>query len=131
MEGGSASLRSAGTAGREFRFRAWDGKAMRSDVCLDMGDLRIASANEMLSDPDLVVMQWTGLKDRDGVEIYEGDVIQHPEHWDDERTLSVVRYDSDRAFFYPFGASDYSISPRSENLKVIGNVWEHPERVNG
>lgn len=53
---------------REIKFRAWDGKVMRYDNILIDG-----SNGHVIGSP--ILMQFTGLKDREGKEIWEGDVL--------------------------------------------------------
>lgn len=74
---------------------------------------------------DLVLMQYTGLKDKNGVEIYEGDYIV----WDSEEGASnrgLVYYNQeDCQFRYKGDSVDYEIL--NQFSEVIGNIYENPE----
>lgn len=126
-----------------LKFRAWDGKSVRYDVT----GFEHGHKNEMagvfldgdyfaivddLSECDehnkgAVVMQWTGLSDGNGDEVYEGDIIQHP---DGER--AVIEYDAQycgfRAMYgsYDSGMISLQIGERGLAL-VVGDRYENPE----
>lgn len=76
---------------------------------------------------DAVVMQYTGLKDKNGTEIYEGDI------YDNGLRKFVVEYDEERAGFFPFAKDDGcgccsdEVVWHPESDEVIGNIYENPE----
>lgn len=78
------------------------------------------------------VMQFTGLLDRNGKEIYEADVVispnyqYDPSNGDDPVELSEVRF-VDGAFI----AGDYCLREfELQDTEVIGNIYENPELLN-
>jgi len=92
-------------------------------------EVALSGTNQAFPD-DMPLMQYTGLKDKNGVEIYEGDVVNiidpHVETWGE-----VVYWEHD-ASFGVMGSGTFrellSSAHRSEReLEVIGNIYENPE----
>jgi len=113
---------------REIRFRAW------------LPDIKkvVTLNNEEIDDvieEGWPVMQFTGLLDSEGKEIYEGDIVLPTSGV----VGSIVFYNG--AFTYTDGichwwlVSDKSSMPSEFNsdtrLKVIGNIYENPELLGG
>ncbi len=67
---------------------------------------------------DFELMQYTGLKDMNGVEIYEGDILQDP---DDEGFCYEVEYDYGR-----FSCGDNDLID-CLGCNVVGNRFDNPE----
>lgn len=117
----------------EFRgFRAWDGKQMLYDVIPTCED-----ENVVLDDYDwhatpCVVEQYTGLKDRNGKEIYEGDIIR-----DTDDDIAVIEWGLEENHKTKLGYYAKWREPRygkwimettdSEHFEVIGNIHQNKE----
>ena len=78
-----------------------------------------------------ILMQCTGLKDKNGKLIFEGDVIRY--YFDDDSEDFIVKYsEKDLAFItetldgkYQNNFIDYDIIPTKE-YEIIGNIFENP-----
>lgn len=126
---------------REIKFKAWDRKEkkMLPDVgFLDSDGGRtiitrasMSGGHEYFDMNDLwqndfrfILMQFTGLKDCNGKEIYEGDIIEIE---DDLNVRGIVRYDEESAMFMEDEFSLFEILNAGCSIKVIGNIYENPE----
>ncbi len=72
---------------------------------------------------DAILMQFTGLHDKNGKEIYEGDIVQH-DAWD--YPFKVI-FNNERARFVCELKTGLTQYIHSEGLIVIGNIYETPE----
>ena len=83
-----------------------------------------------LEDEDATIMQSTGLCDKEGTEVFEGDILHHQIQTD---YTFIVKYDKDKGRWYGDGLSrTYRIDITKEFLqyyKVIGNIYENPELI--
>lgn len=111
---------------REIKFRAWNKvkKNMYTDAinnCQDSFDL-------ILKHPQVYeVMQYTGLKDRDGVKIYEGDIYT----MGDRNILYQVVYRDTGFIGKQLRSSSYAgLSHWHKKIEIIGNIYENPNLIN-
>ena len=121
---------------REIKFRAWDklgddegNPCMRSWDQL-LRDKYANSADSIFNDKMLILMQYTGIKDKKGVEIYEGDIVRCVS----DHVGTVVWKEEDACFNvdgYYCQSDDYPTMAFMEGqpFEVIGNVCENPELV--
>lgn len=72
--------------------------------------------------PLLELMQFTGLFDKNGEEIYEGDVVEYA---DGLSNRVEVGWSKALAGFSIFAGDYYSHDPK--NMEVIGNIYQNPE----
>ena len=118
------------------KFRAWteEGKAMYHDVYPFKDDTLLLSYDEIAFDEvpasDFILMQSTGLKDKHGKEIYEGDIVRFALTDGFNYVTSedgVVTYKLG-AFYVVDGLAEYLISDVNTNkVEVIGNIYQNTE----
>jgi uncharacterized phage protein (TIGR01671 family) len=118
---------------RIIKFRAWDkqrGKMSQWKNLLDYANYVSGGGNEVFKNPDLLLMQFTGITDKDGKEIYEGDIVKQ-EKWVSvgkyEETISIIKYKGVEFTCECIGEWEGSNADLNGNAEVIGNVWENPE----
>jgi uncharacterized phage protein (TIGR01671 family) len=126
---------------REIKFRAWDldNKEMWSHRQIEESDTDgIVCWGHLFEDAQkegFVLMQYTGLKDKNGVEIYEGDVvkIRKQGHIDYYEVVATVIWSETKAAFHALGTScdhlgDFVFDIFGRNCsEVVGNIHENPE----
>jgi YopX protein len=107
---------------REIKFRAWDGVDYMSNP-FTLSDLM---NDRILFTSDTLVMQFTGITDKNGVDVYEGDIMQHENPFD---VPFVVNWDENSlGFVFNYGSTSYVVNDTS--FTVIGNIYENPELLN-
>lgn len=117
----------------EIKFRAWNTKT--NQWVTDM--LRLHPNGSIMTPLFVRTMQYTGLKDKNGKEIYEGDILRHEYLLSPEMSFDLIKQSEEFVveipdFFYRHGdyrehqPSNEAKEP-AEYMEVIGNIYENPE----
>lgn len=117
---------------REIKFRAWDRKGKRMLQRAVPGTVTYFDDNGNAEAADCDVMQYTGLKDKNGKDVFEGDIIRFTVPSGKVQTAEVVWYEDKLKFCKTLvGRTKYSglTNPKRKhvNFEVIGNIYENPE----
>ena len=115
---------------REIKFRAWD---KDYEKMREWGYVKNLDT-VFFEDADFVWMQYTGLKDKNGKEIYEGDIVKVDKLPYDENGIGQVIWDKKKLGFFYQSIRDIWTSNTSyyyrlsgKTVEVIGNIYENPE----
>jgi hypothetical protein len=115
---------------REIKFRAvLDGEVLEvTGLDFTNGNVYLWDGKQDLLIPmsETIILQYTGLKDKNGKEIYEGDVVLNGGFY-----KFVVSWNEKKAGFEPFCdwtfIGEYSSIETTNEIEVIGNIYENPE----
>jgi hypothetical protein len=106
---------------REIKFRAWD---VVDGEMWEWPSL-VQSGFKILVDPAYKIMQYTGLKDKNGKEIYEGDVLRSPKT-EDVGPVVWDELDTGPGFIW---RHPMMYMGQMDECEVIGNIYVNPELV--
>ena len=123
----------------EIKFRAWDKKRKRMFA---VTTLNASGAVSVFIDDDglyllpaeqVELMQYTGIKDKNGKEIYEGDIVENTYEYVG-KVRYEVKWDCGRFIMTsknPYNLVQIGMGIYPNSSKVIGNIHENPELLEG
>ena len=128
---------------RDIKFRAWDEV---SEKMLNWNEFLDTNMKNTFIAPEstgLILMQYTGLHDKNEKEIYEGDIVLY-EDWemayegggnDSFINKGIVEYCEDNCCYNVTERQTVDITDvlykDNEDLEVIGNIYDNPELLGG
>ena len=102
---------------REIKFRIWDKKSGMWLKCFNVNLLNIGDLS------NVEIMQYTGVKDKNRTEIYEGDIVKWRNRENDVFKYAKVFFEDGAFRLY----NTYFELNKYGNLEVVGNIYENPE----
>lgn len=125
---------------REIKFRAWDNRIMYYPKYSDKHSDPIRRLLEFLEDkmslsnfPEVILMQYTGNKDENEKDVYDGDIIDVKSHgkylvkWNSEfncwETELLDKIGTEHFMFNNFFTGEWN----SHYIKIIGNIYQNPD----
>ncbi len=117
---------------REIKFRAWDkiNKEMFNVESINFQERRVyKDVVSYRNFNDIELMQYTGLKDKNNKEIYEGDILSDG---NDEKPYKVIFENGSFRAEFDGDFDEYSFDLMDVNLQcceVVGNIYENSELI--
>ena len=114
---------------REIKFRAWDkeNKRWSNELFIIGGKIKIDKLLPIYKAENNEWVQWTGLLDKNGKEIYEGDIIKDPYNAIAKVKFNAIGWEPwINGVNLPFAGYPPFSSPE-EMVEVIGNIYESPK----
>ena len=137
---------------REIKFRAWDKKSKKmrqvTEIVFNTGFYMESNDNsvkliwvkgqdiienkeiQIQREKDFILMQYTGLKDKNGKEIYEGDIVAEKGHYFNSDRLVYQKIQWKETYSCWLRGEYQRLTPKNikqYEIEVIGNIYDNPE----
>ncbi|MEW4154370.1 YopX family protein [Bacillus thuringiensis] len=127
---------------RKIKFRVWDGNLMHNvselHFCmgpkLDGNGLKFYGpgvGQGWVDGKNVHLMQYTGLKDKNGKEIYEGDILKIVSNFELREDMQNQAVTYKEGFFSTYEWALFELlrnrKDRKQTFEIIGNIYENPE----
>lgn len=123
---------------REIKFRFWYSNLQKMSIPYMLEHILLSQHDYDPNKQLPLLLQYTGLKDKNGKEIYEGDILRHTfpykcNHCDQTHIDAVVEWSHDRWYLDNRTKGNHEIYDTIgmiydwEEREIIGNIYENPE----
>ena len=125
---------------RVYKFRAWDSynnqmldvQELNFEDCFNGGEMQIRTTmyGDYFDYREMPIMQYTGMKDINGIEIYEGDIVAEKGHYVNSDRLLYQKIQWKDNYACWLRGECQRLTPKNiERYKivVIGNIYDNPE----
>ena len=128
---------------REIKFRVWDSTRKIMHRVRDIRDMHLREFNNwslrledeknndvLTSGTFLKLMQFTGLKDKNGKEIFEGDIVFAKPDFKGEVIFETIEINHTCSTAFLIKYKDGTIGGIGKDVEIIGNIYENPKLLN-
>ena len=120
-----------------MRYRLWckDKNEWEKDswVILPNGDLMWVEYGNLVGGVYMknhILVKSTGVKDIDGKEIYEGDIIRYWDNFDERYKLAIIKFDKGSFIMTNDRINwDIGVTNKDDKVKIVGNIYENKNLI--
>lgn len=125
---------------REIKFRAWDKECYQKELAMcGWEEMFKVTINGIFKNNRYELMQYTGLHDKNGKEIYEGDIVSYQFEsmfgFGKKKVIYTVIFEDGQFSTTHLKFNDktslawYRLHQKEMDIEVIGNIYENPELI--